>query len=1251
MIICASGIQAQKIKEIQPDEKYPKNHLNYTPLQTSNSSMDQLKALNFGCYPPSVNWHDNFGGSAPDYVRSICADSDENIYIAGQFSGETTLGDYSYNSIGDIDGFVAKFNAIGDMIWFDQISSDEGSDIVVYSIITDASDNIYITGKFTGTITIGTEQLVGGEFYSMLFAKYNSSGEVLMAKKLSSSADITGSKIVLADNGDIYIGVKKSWNNSTRVPIILRKYSNTGNLLWELDPSTNYIDFNDFAISGSYIYWTGAIDGNGETAYINESIYFETFETRYQDVFIAKSDMNGDFLWARRADHETELNGGDSWDAYIAADNNGNVFLTGYYRVDLYFGAYSLFSSGAGFVTKVDPSGDVQWLIQTAERGKNPVTDDNGNCYLRYGSTITKISSSGNFLSSVELPSTYAHNITPSGNILLAGNNEELISLSKMNSSFSIEWTEIFDGNSGSAYVLGMVDDNQGNFYTLGKVGHAAEFFGNNLSNGFFISKQKSSGAIEWINQLPDLYTSGGEIGNVICIDTISEHLFITFPIDSDFVLPNDETIIAGDGSILILKYNLEGQFIWAIHENANIDDLSIITDQSGNIILTGIFSNTINISNNDLVSLGEKDGFIAKYSTEGNLMWVKQAGGEGTEYIAITSTYEDDIYFTGEFLSRNITIGNTTNKYHVGDGHIIFSKLNSSGDVEFMKLLGSGENEGNCWPTGIASDINGNIFVKGWHGDSANFDDIILQSPYGNYSYFISKLNNEGKVLWANSIHEHYYGFDYNQFDVDNEGNVYLGAQARDSLHFGNDYAYGPTSFGDLFVAKYTSAGKLDWVQTLQANYYDNSIQSISAYKDNVIIAGDFKNTLQLGEEQIQSLSSHGFIAVLDQNHAPSDILLKNGVFNENNAVGEAIDTINVIDKEGDNDHIITLINDPGYDNSDFTIEGNILKANTEFDYENKSEYTLLIQAEDNCGRITQKEVNFQVNNVNESPEINHLIPDQITREDETYNYTVPDTIFTDPDNEDVLTYSATLSDGSDLPTWLSITSTGSLSGNPTEMDLKSIRVIVEDMGGLTTSDDFVLVVEGYNELTEEEITVDTTSSDNIVTVSISEDVFINMGLGEDITYTASLADGSSLPSYITFDPQTITFTITLNDNKSYREILEDLDLIVTGTDSEGYIATVGFSISEDLLTNLFSYYIEFKIYPNPVRDKLVVEIPRNNENTILEIYSLTGIKIASYQVDSQRIEIDFSAYDEPIYILNITRRNRSKAYRILNQ
>ncbi|MBK9593373.1 MAG: T9SS type A sorting domain-containing protein [Crocinitomicaceae bacterium] len=106
-----------------------------------------LKLDNSGNY----FWAKSIGG--PDYEESnsICVDQYGCAYITGRFEGNVDFdpGPEVYNILAPSDHiFIAKVNSAGDFKWAGEIGTTAQS--VGLSIVRDASQNLYISGGYTG---------------------------------------------------------------------------------------------------------------------------------------------------------------------------------------------------------------------------------------------------------------------------------------------------------------------------------------------------------------------------------------------------------------------------------------------------------------------------------------------------------------------------------------------------------------------------------------------------------------------------------------------------------------------------------------------------------------------------------------------------------------------------------------------------------------------------------------------------------------------------------------------------------------------------------------------------------------------------------------------------------------------------------------------------------------------------------------------------------------------------------------------
>ncbi|EDY84761.1 Putative Ig domain family [Verrucomicrobiia bacterium DG1235] len=131
--------------------------------------------------------------------------------------------------------------------------------------------------------------------------------------------------------------------------------------------------------------------------------------------------------------------------------------------------------------------------------------------------------------------------------------------------------------------------------------------------------------------------------------------------------------------------------------------------------------------------------------------------------------------------------------------------------------------------------------------------------------------------------------------------------------------------------------------------------------------------------------------------------------------------------------------------------------------------------------------ELNITVNAVstNSPPEIATAIPDQTAVAGIAYNYDYSQH-FTDPDGDETLSFSISLSDESDLPAWLT-NSDGALSGTPAESDISTITLkATASDGEFTAEDTFDLSIEAPPELIAPVASIEDSSDALVVSWSI---------------------------------------------------------------------------------------------------------------------------------------------------------------------
>lgn len=374
-----------------------------------------------------------------------------------------------------------------------------------------------------------------------------------------------------------------------------------------------------------------------------------------EDIYLAKYDKSGKFLWAINIGGDYGDNVGD-----IAIDTSG-IYMTGAFsgRCDFDPGAgkYELSSYGTQydiFVAKYSSSGKFIWAIEAGndfefDEGKGIALDPSGNVYAtgHFAGTTDFDPGSGTFnLSSVNGWDAFVLKLSSSGKFIWA-------------KSFGDVGTSIQLDNSGNVYTIGSFKDyNPTDFDPGSGVYNIKSKTGDYYD--IFISKLNSSGNFQWAIAMGDKVD---DVGYDLVIDksnNIYSCGYFNGTVDFD---PGTDTINLRSGNLIsafIAKYDSLGKLVWASKYSgtSTVIAKSIQLDEKQSIYTTGTFqgSSDFNPGNGTAIlkSLGSGDIFIAKLDSLGNYEWAKRMGGSDNDIGAcITIDKAKGIYLTGSFKGK----------------------------------------------------------------------------------------------------------------------------------------------------------------------------------------------------------------------------------------------------------------------------------------------------------------------------------------------------------------------------------------------------------------------------------------------------------------------------------------------------------------------------------------------------------------------------------------------------------------------
>jgi Ca2+-binding RTX toxin-like protein len=194
-----------------------------------------------------------------------------------------------------------------------------------------------------------------------------------------------------------------------------------------------------------------------------------------------------------------------------------------------------------------------------------------------------------------------------------------------------------------------------------------------------------------------------------------------------------------------------------------------------------------------------------------------------------------------------------------------------------------------------------------------------------------------------------------------------------------------------------------------------------------------------------------------------------------------------------------------------------------------------------------------------NRAPVLTAPIADQAGRRGDAFSLQVPAGAFADPDEGDALVYTATLADGSPLPSWLAFDATSlTFSGTPgpTDVGAISVRVGATDRYGASAADEFTITVADLAAPAPQNrapglgttIGALAATEDQAFEFLLPAAAFVDPDAGDTLTFGASLADGSALPTWLQVDPATGTLRGTPRNGD-----VGSLSILLRATDAAG--------------------------------------------------------------------------------------------------
>ncbi|MEQ8685366.1 MAG: PKD domain-containing protein, partial [Imperialibacter sp.] len=765
-------------------------------------------------------------GAQKAEMYDIAVDSEENIYVAGSYSGALDLGE-GISPREELTGYdhriLVKYDKNGIPIW--QVTSEEpepenGSNGFAVEVV---DDHVFWAYNYT----LGVE---GERSYATRIEKYDSDKNLLAYNGVIGTyledyttgygMDVYGKEIyltggfrnsldLLSDN------VEPIWSASNEyTEAYALRFTDEGagsfNFNWI---NSAYGDANifgrDIAASEMGVFWTGQM---GSYATFQESTLYGI--SGDQNTFIGRiEDAEGTFDIQITPDQNStgSYNSGQS----ISISSNGDPVILGSYDYSVGFGEHTLATTYEDFylLSTISDFSKTNFLVSCDRYNiamEKSAVDDQGNMYR-----------AGTF------SGTYSD-----GENRLVSQGENDIVFAKYDSYGALQWIKSA-GSSGWDDLEEIVVGPTGVYFTGTYDGDELMYFDGEYINdiGEIIVEDRGFGlseaaAVVRLSQGRDVFvaayqTDGSKLWAIDAVTGTSDQYVKDIDVDeagSVLITGNFDSYGATfngnrysgewgtDDVLYVARFSESGDFVSAL-DTPDAYGTAVVANADGSFFVGGsYFPHTYNFFNADLELPfvgGRNDLFVAQFSKENvldNFLFFgaadKELGVEDTdsneEIADLIANEAGDLFLTGYYQETMNWEGKeytTTGLY--GGSDLFVAKINFS---EGSNWFNNGGGEGTDIGTSITIGADGNLFATGSSYFSATFGGIQIDG-IDSYDYLIPVVGakaEDGSFFYAKAFG---YATDncgecssYEEgesINADQNGNLYLSGQIAGPANF----------------------------------------------------------------------------------------------------------------------------------------------------------------------------------------------------------------------------------------------------------------------------------------------------------------------------------------------------------------------------------------------------------------------------------------------------------------------------------
>lgn len=439
----------------------------------------------------------------------------------------------------------------------------------------------------------------------------------------------------------------------------------------------------------------------------------------------------------------------------VLVDDNGNTYVTGFYRDSTQFEGTKLVSMGENdiFLAKYDVNGDLEWV----------------NSYGWFENDFSRVLTfdlDGNILLAGEFQDStiFATDTVYSFDTLWYGAPAQTYDVYVIEVTPNGDLDRVFaDGWFSSERFYDMEVDSRAN-RVFACTWHSFSwweygYWGHGFHDAMVVALD-SSAVYRGIqgNNLKFKYRShvwGNHFDEAREVEIIGDSIYVLAGMFQDTTWYEDSaaySITNFEDDIYVVAFDTNSNYKWHVDGGSKGKDIlsGMASDAMGNMYICGTFDSSLTLGGQSALGSGLLDGFVAMINSNGAVQWVTTIGGawyDSAQDLALAAN--GDIIVTGNFQGEMTAGAFNLSASDSLDQNIYVLSFDNTGNPNWAWSGGGPDQEE---AHAIDIDANGYIYLSGIYNGTTTFGEQNLSSV-GSDDIFVFRMTSGGAVTVAPDV------------------------------------------------------------------------------------------------------------------------------------------------------------------------------------------------------------------------------------------------------------------------------------------------------------------------------------------------------------------------------------------------------------------------------------------------------------------------------------------------------------------